>query len=372
MVKRLLISSIFIVFVSLLGYSQKYSSYFEKGKSYYNSKNYFSAFEQFVLAKEFAKTELQMADARKWQNWSKNKVLEQQRLVGSTVKNVETILRYTLKSSDYLNGGQTKLYKLCKNKGEIEYKNRNFFDAYNYFRFSKLSPDYQRDVEVEANIPKSKAALKSLKKIALLIGNSKYPRQRLPKAEIDAKDLALKLKSIGFKVTLALNVKAGGFSALIADFIKASKNYDIVLFYFSGYSFQSDILLPIDIAQRENLKSKFSVNFLMSNFPKNDSKKVFILDVDRSIQKGTVSSVMAYDNFIVCHSTSPNQKAFNGRGRNALFTQHLLEEIAKPNVPFQELFRKIRASTMKSSGNDQVPTIYDNLQHNLYLNWKIE
>jgi hypothetical protein len=75
---------------------------------------------------------------------------------------------------------------------------------------------------------------------------------------------------------------------------------------------------------------------------------------------------------MVFYSAAPANKAFNGVGKNSLFTEQLLKYLTMPNTPFQEIFRLTREATMRVSKNRQVPTLYDNIQNNIYLNLKLD
>jgi len=240
---------------------------------------------------------------------------------------------------------------------------------------AKLCPDYNEEAEVESYIKKSVNALDTLKKIALVIGNANYIDVNMEKAITDAKDVAQALASMNFKVMTGLNLRTSEFDLAVKQFFDSAKNCDIVFFFYTGYGYQSDYLLPIDtkIDDEGNLKKWFSLNFLLNEFPKNfNSKKIFVLDIDRSSKKGIVPAVMSYRNSLVVFSAAPNNAAFNGVGRNSLFTEQFLKFLTMKNTSFQEIFRLTREATMRVSKERQVPTIYDNIQNNLYLNWKIE
>jgi tetratricopeptide (TPR) repeat protein len=372
-----IISLLIFVFVSaIFAHSQDFMQYMQQGKQLFDQKDYTSALEQFDLAFEKADSDTTENDALDWKNRSLEKIKIILAEYNNSKTNAEAVLKIVLTASKTWTSSGKKLSDLSKIKAINLFKSGSFFDALNFFKFAKFSPDYVTDNEVESYIQKCTDSLNSKKKIALIIGNANYVEGNLEKVVVDAQDLEKELKSINFEVITGFNLKTGEFDEKMKQFYETSSGYGLVLVFFSGYGYQSDYLLPVDTKKdaEGNLKSWFSLNYLMSEFAKwnPNSKKIFILDMDRTIKTGVVPSVMTYDNYIVCFSTSPNNKAYNGVGRNSLFMEQFLKYVIMTNTSFQEVFRLTREATMRVSKNRQIPTIYDNIQNNMYLNWKID
>ena len=61
---------------------------------------------------------------------------------------------------------------------------------------------------------------------------------------------------------------------------------------------------------------------------------------------------------IIAYSTAPGSVANDGRGRNGLYTKHLMAHMLEPGLSLEALFRKVRVSVKKESvllGQEQVP-----------------
>jgi hypothetical protein len=68
------------------------------------------------------------------------------------------------------------------------------------------------------------------KRVALVIGNSEYPRaQRLLNPRNDAQDMADTLKSLGFEVILRVDADKQGFAQAVEEFSRAVRRGGPVL-----------------------------------------------------------------------------------------------------------------------------------------------
>ena len=72
------------------------------------------------------------------------------------------------------------------------------------------------------------------RKKALIIGNNDYQVSPLRSCKNDADDIAAKLKSVGFDVTIDHNLKYLKMSKKILDFTRDIDSEDFVVFFFSG------------------------------------------------------------------------------------------------------------------------------------------
>ena len=374
MKKLILLMAVCIIGIAS-AYSQDYQKYMDDGMSFFNSNDFVSAMQRFDLAYEFADSDSTESIAKEWKDKSIEKIKQDLADYKKSIGKAETAMKIVLNASDtWIKSGKT-FTELAKFRGQSQLSKSSYFDAWYYYMMGKMSPDYTFDNEIESNIIKCKDSLNSIKKVALVIGNANYVETNLDKALTDAKDVTKALESMGFEVLTGFNLKSGEFDGLVKQFYAKGMNSDIALFFYTGFGYQSDYLLPVDTKTDAagNLKSWFSLNYLMNEFPKNfRTKKIFILDMDRTSRDAFIPAVMAYRNSMVVFSAAPNNKAFNGVGRNSLFTEQFLKYLTMTNTSFQDVFKLTREATMKVSKDRQVPTIYDNIQNSIYLNSKVE
>ncbi len=373
--KKIFLSIFLFVTFFLPCFAQDYDQHMQSGKDLFYQNNYLDAMEQFDLAYLAAESDSTENESEYWKEKAKEKIKETFDAYNALKTNTESALRIVMNEPLSKTNANKKLYEIYKSRAISEFNKKNFYDAIQNFKLSKLCPDYKLDNEIDNFLLRSTDSLNSLKKIALVIGNANYVEGNLEKAIRDAKEVGEALQSMNFKIIEGYNLKSPEFDAKVKEFFEAAKGYDLILFFYTGFGYQSDQLLPVDTKTdaEGNLKKWFSLNYIMEEFLNyNRSNKIFIVDMDRTSKERNVPSVMAYPNCMVMYSTSPNSRAYNGVGHNSLFTEQFLKYLKLPNTSFQEIFRLSREATMRVSKNRQVPTIYDNIQNNIYLNWKLD
>ncbi len=366
---------ILTLFTSISALSQEFEQYMEQGIESFDQQDYLSALERFYLAYDYAETDSAETEALNWKDKSLERIRQTLDEFGTLKQSSESAFRMAIDAPKTRANANKRLYELSKEKGINNFNKKNYVDALHYFKMARLSPDYLQDTEIDDYVNKSTDALGSMKKLALVIGNANYVEANLEKAIIDGQDIAKALKSINFDVIEGYNLKTPQFDEKIKQLYEQAKGYDLVVFFYTGFGFKSDNLLPVDTKMdtEGNLKSWFSLNYIMSEFLKySTTKKIFILDMDRTSNNEVIPMLMSYHNCMVFYSAAPSNKAFNGVGRNSLFTEQLLKFLTLPNTSFNEIFKLTREATMRVSKNRQVPTLYDNIQNDIYLNWKAD
>src|SRR5580700_5789331 len=92
-------------------------------------------------------------------------------------------------------------------------------------------------------------------RFALVIGNGAYRNvPALNNPPSDAKDIAAALKSLGFKVTLKLDLDLAAMQRAIDEFALESADADVSLLYYAGHGFQlggRNYLVPVGAELRQ-------------------------------------------------------------------------------------------------------------------------
>ena len=223
------------------------------------------------------------------------------------------------------------------------------------------------------------------KTIALIIGNADYPQGRLANPVNDAQDLAVKLKGLGFDVIGKTNLDLADMNQAIDDFCKRATDYDAAMFFYAGHAVQNggvNYLMPaksaIDAAAIND--ACVNMNQVMAKLDASDVKtKIIILDAcrDNGLQSLSRSASeqglarMSSSGSIIMFSTQAGKTAKDGTGnRNSPFTQELLKEIDRPNVPLHQIFKDIQTNVSNNTNKEQVPSINDDLIGTFYFNVK--
>jgi hypothetical protein len=209
-----------------------------------------------------------------------------------------------------------------------------------------------------------------MRALALIIGNSKYEGEDLITPENDANDIADKLKNFGFVVKKDTNVDYDRFNRLIDSFGSELNKYDIGLFYFAGHGLQidGDNFLT---TSNTNFESEVSVKYSSITLYKiidymhraKNETNIIILDAcrdnpfekrwSRSIKISGLAPLYAPKGTLIAFATSPGETALNGKGRNGLYTHCLLNHLDEPNIPIEELFKRVRNSVFAFSEGKQ-------------------
>jgi uncharacterized caspase-like protein len=232
---------------------------------------------------------------------------------------------------------------------------------------------------------------------ALIIGNSDYKFSPLKNPVNDARDMGRKLKSLRYKVTVALDQDPVRMHKVVMDFYRGiEEDNAISLFYYAGHAIQADninYLIPVNakITSYESLKSEsLSVNELLYALKQAASKQnIIILDACRNnpfeikktdpngrglamsddkltqLTRG-LAPVEAPTGTLVAYATEPGNVAKDGKGRNGTYTAALLKHIGNAETA-EALFKKVRREVLATTNNRQTPWEHSSLIETFYF-----
>ncbi|MEY4428085.1 MAG: hypothetical protein RLZZ182_774 [Pseudomonadota bacterium] len=209
---------------------------------------------------------------------------------------------------------------------------------------------------------------------ALVIGNGDYPGAALRNARADAQLMASTLQGLGFQVRLQQDLGLQPMLDQILAFLQASSQSAVRFIYFSGHGAQyrgRNYLLPVDVALKseDDLPARAVDGTALIERVSGMAQGVNLLVFDacrtpptrartRSLESKPegMGPVVAPSGTLVAFSTAPNRVASDGPDRaNSLYTQALAEELRKPGVPIEAVFKRVRTAVAQGSGGQQVP-----------------
>ena len=225
------------------------------------------------------------------------------------------------------------------------------------------------------------------KRIAFVVGNSHYSNSEMNLAnpENDAKDVAEKLKSLGFEVVLKLDATLETMDKELSAFGGKARDYDVALFYYAGHGIQSkgvNYIIPtnIDNLAEDNMKYKcVDMERVLDVMEDSHCKlKIVILDAcrndplsrrwHRSAGTRGLSIMNAPTGTIISFSTSPGSTALDGTGRNSPYTQAFLNTLDLPNLDVFHFFQKVGASVLEVTKKEQNPWLSVSFTGDFYFN----
>jgi hypothetical protein len=220
-------------------------------------------------------------------------------------------------------------------------------------------------------------------RVALVIGNGAY--QAVPvltNPPNDAKDVAEALKSLGFEVTLGVDLDQAGMQRVIAEFSKKAAAADVSLFYYGGHGLQvssHNYLIPVD-AQLHTIEDieKRTIHFddVLDAQAKGNGVHLVFLDACRNdpiknssvlLKSAGLARVGNAAGFLIAFATQPDNVAFDGAGRNSPFAQSLLGHVATPGVDISSLMIAVRRDVIATTGGAQVPWENSSLTRQFYF-----
>lgn len=220
-------------------------------------------------------------------------------------------------------------------------------------------------------------------KFALVIGNAAYRAQPLRNPENDATDLSESLRKLGFVVSTLRNATYEQMFASIREFGRLADHADIGLFYFSGHGIQmngENYLLPVDVSVEspdELPYRSIDTALVLSKMESAEIRNnVIILDACRdnpfiTKSKGTskgLAIVQAPKGTIIIYATAPGSIAYDGDGRNGVFTESLIGHLASSGVDISLMIREVRKEVVERTGGKQIPWTSESLVASVYLN----
>ena len=245
------------------------------------------------------------------------------------------------------------------------------------------------------------AAAKPERRIACCIGNDSYSHQsnRLQQSANNVNDLDTLFKTLGFDVTTTINGNRERLSQAIKTLAHNVKQGDLIIFYYSGQTYQVngiDYLIHVDDEQLNSesdvassaLNTQEILN-LLSETGKHfaiilivDSSKIYQLgNARQSKSKGNVPSSRGIRKInlpreaIVQFACDVDQmvNVIPHNDRNTLYTKILLQYMTKEYVHVKDIFKYIENDVYQKTNRQQRPLSVNRLSKGLevFLNYGI-
>ncbi len=248
---------------------------------------------------------------------------------------------------------------------------------------------YQRLIVplVAAALALTSAAAIAADRIALVIGNAKYPDSEASGAPLkepinDARELSEELKRDGFEVETGENLTGDAMRRAFERLYGKIKPNATVLLFFSGYGLQSQrqsYMLPVDAqiwVEADVRRDGFSLETVLGEInARGANVKIALLDASRrnpferrfrSFAAG-LAPVVAPSGSIVMYSAALSSVVSDvGRDRS-LFVGELLKEIRVPDLNAEDMLNRTRVGVTRASGGEQVPWVSSSLREEFFF-----
>lgn len=227
-------------------------------------------------------------------------------------------------------------------------------------------------------IPRCFAADSSAPRVALVIGNSKYPDADKPlsQAVSDAGEFADELKRSGFDAELGEDLSGDAMRRAFDRLYQRTKPGAAALVFFSGFGIQSgrqSYLIPVDAqiwtepdVRRDGIALESVLNELNS---RGALVKIALVDASRrnpferrfrSFSAG-LAPVIAPSGSLVMYAAALSAVVTDNDSAHSPFVSALREEIRAPGLSAEEAFNRARTAVTRASRGEQVPWISSSL-----------
>ena len=248
-----------------------------------------------------------------------------------------------------------------------------------------------------AATPTTKAAPASERRIALVIGNGRYPGSAaLANPANDARGVAAELRRVGFAVAEGIDLDRAGMQRVLGDFLRDAATAKVALLFYAGHGMQIDgrnYLVPVDAKLTPGADPSADmtiVDTVLAGLGDQLRTNIVILDACRdnplapqvTAQAGASRSVVRSGlaptsglaagaalgaGTVIAFATAPGQVALDGAGDNSPFSAALVRHLATPGLEIDRMFRLVRADVVAATGNRQVPWSNSSLLGEVYL-----
>ena len=222
-------------------------------------------------------------------------------------------------------------------------------------------------------------------RIALVIGNSNYQTApKLANPGNDAQSMSQLLNSAGFEVTQATDLTRRDMVRVVQDFsakVAERGPGTVAMIYYAGHGVQvagENYLLPVDakISSPYDLDgNSLRLVDLMGTLESIQSRmRIVVLDACRNNPFPEVNDagrglaiVDAPNGSIVGYSTAPGMEAQDGDGNHSPYTSAFLNIAREPNLPIEQLFKRVRLEVNNATRGRQTPWESSSLTSDFYF-----
>jgi uncharacterized caspase-like protein len=220
------------------------------------------------------------------------------------------------------------------------------------------------------------------RRLALVIGNARYPEAPLNNPENDARHIATTLKGLGFEVFEHENLGIMEFRRVLRDYVRRVQDQDgAAVFYYAGHAVQiagRNYLLPVDINLRDEDEVRDDAIDIGEQFVRRIEHararvRIVILDACRddpyaasrarrgSTRAGGLAEMSA-SGALIAYSSAPGQVSEDGApGSGSVYTRSLAREMLAEDVEVEKMFKNVLVDVLHDTHAQQVPWINSSL-----------
>lgn len=240
--------------------------------------------------------------------------------------------------------------------------------------------DQPKEPDISQNKPDDVKAITDEKRVALVLGNSKYEHtSALANPKNDADAISSKLEGLGFTVIKGLDLDKVGMEKAVREFVRILPGSDVALFFYAGHAMQvngKNFLIPVNAKLEDETAIDFetiNLGVVLEFMNDNDRTSIALLDACRNnplarsftrklgkSRSGFVGRGLAAPNagdgqMLIGFATAPGEVALDGDGDNSPFTTALLKHIETPGVEIESMLKRVKSDVFDETEGSQSP-----------------
>jgi predicted Zn-dependent protease len=233
----------------------------------------------------------------------------------------------------------------------------------------------------------SRGVTRTASRVALVIGNERYPACPLRTAANDSKQIAAALQNLGFAVHLAINADRRDLERQIDGLIAGIAKGNVVVVYYSGHGIQiadENYLVPVDFTASDAVDAKYNSYSAARLIDRVEAKApdIFLVVLDASHDnsfrfgdsvKVGLAPMDAGTRALVALSAAPGKKSVDLAGSSTgLFAGFLLDALRMPGLTIDQIFSQVRSKVYEATKGEQLPVVSTGADSSLVLFTKPE
>ncbi len=234
------------------------------------------------------------------------------------------------------------------------------------------------------------------KRVALVVGNASYEHTTaLRNPANDARDMAAKLKRLGFDVTTGIDLTEDKFAETLNTYFDKLKGAEAAVLFYAGHGLQfqnTNYLIPVDARLKNQFQVKgetISLSDIVAQMEAQSPVNLVFLDACRNnpltdklqrsltsrgrnltLDRGLARVKSSAKDTLIAFAAAPGAVASDGKGRNSPFTAALLKHIESPGVEVEVMLKRVTAEVRNATDQGQEPERLSKLTTEFYFNPK--
>lgn len=228
------------------------------------------------------------------------------------------------------------------------------------------------------------AAVPGSQRLALVIGNSRYPDAADPLVQPvnDARALSAALRTQGFDVEMLEDASRANMTAAIDRLTAKVKPQSVVMLFFGGYGVQSgreSYMIPVDAViwkEADVRRNGISIESVLAAISERGARaKLAVIDASRrnpyerrfrQYSHG-LAPINAPASALILSSATPGQVADDTPRHNSVVVTELLSNLTADGASAETVFNRTRIAVTRATDGAQVPSVSSSLSDDVRI-----